>query len=447
MKKHARVAIIGTGTAALAAAKEVRRYTEDFVIVSNGVYGTTCVRTGCMPSKTFIQATQVYHLRHHMQECGVKGTSSLYLDPAALMDYVRSMREHFLQHAIKQTSAFKDHIVEGMAVFRTPWEIQLNDTVYNVERTVLATGSSPILPENSEELGDRLITTNTVFERRTLPSSITVMGLSVLGTEMAQAFARIGIKVTAIHDSRFVGGLTDPWINEYALNVLRQEMDIRLNENAQVSMEKAQETEDALFVAMSRKANLDNMRLEELGVIGMDEPIISYNPQTMQVGELPVFVAGDVKLGRSILNESVDEGRIAGYNAAHDDILHFKRRTPLQIIYTDPAIAIAGKAWDELDPNMVAIGEARFDDQGRAKIMGQAKGILHIYGSRETGELLGAELFAPEGEYLAHMLAWLIDSRIKVWDALQLPFYHPTLVEGLKTALHDLAEKCQPSLH
>jgi len=78
------------------------------------------------------------------------------------------------------------------------------------------------------------------------------------------------------------------------------------------------------------------------------------------------------------------------------------------------------------------------NDQGCAKIMSKASGILHIYADRESRILLGTELFAPAGEHLAHQLAWLIDRHVTVEKALELPFYHPSLEEGLKSAL----EKC-----
>jgi dihydrolipoamide dehydrogenase len=132
----------------------------------------------------------------------------------------------------------------------------------------------------------------------------------------------------------------------------------------------------------------------------------------------------------------VHEGKIAGYNATHE-IKHFRRRTPLQIVHTDPVIAIAGKSWEELEPEAVVVGKTTYNDQGCAKIMSKASGIVHIYADKESHRLLGAELFAPAGEHLAHQLAWLIDRQVTVQDGLELPYYHPSLEEGLRTALEN----------
>src|SRR5690606_19248550 len=81
--------------------------------------------------------------------------------------------------------------------------------------------------------------------------------------------------------------------------------------------------------------------------------------------------------------------------------------------------------------------------QGRAIIKQENKGILRVYGDVETGLLLGAEMIAPDGEHLAHLLALAIQRGLRIIDLLQMPFYHPTIEEGLRTALRDLLKKVE----
>ena len=431
MATHADVIIIGTGTAALAAASEVKKATDRFLIISNGIYGTTCVRAGCMPSKAFIHGAQAYHARKRMMEWGIGNAEKLTINIPALLAQLRSLREHFLAFTLQATEKYRAHIIEGDTWFLSPNEIRVGKEVYHAKNIILATGSSPMLPDNCKEIADTILTTDTLFEQEDLPDTIGVLGLSVLGAEMAQAFAQLGIRVIAQHESELIGGLTDPEVNAYAVEHLRQAMDIKLN---QTECMRA----DTLFVAQSRKANLENMGLEECGIIKPGDAIMNYDAETMQVDDLPLFVAGDVKWGRSILNEAVHEGKIAGYNASHEHIKRFRRRTPLQIVHTDPVMATAGKSFSELEPETVIIGKTTFDDQGCAKIMGKASGIVHVYADKKSRQLLGAELFAPAGEHLAHQLAWLIDRQVTVENALELPFYHPSLEEGLRTALESL---------
>ncbi|MGB7946678.1 MAG: dihydrolipoyl dehydrogenase, partial [Candidatus Binatia bacterium] len=166
-----------------------------------------------------------------------------------------------------------------------------------------------------------------------------------------------------------------------------------------------------------------------------------YDPTTLQVADLPIFIAGDANASLPVLHEAADEGRIAGFNAVQKKPRCFKRRTRLKIVFSEPNVAVVGKSFAEVKNQEIAIGEARFERQGRARIMAENPGILRVYGNRSDGRLLGAELAAPAGEHLAHILAWVIERRATVFEALQMPFYHPVVEEGLQTALRDLSGK------
>ena len=169
--------------------------------------------------------------------------------------------------------------------------------------------------------------------------------------------------------------------------------------------------------------------------------MLVYDPQTMQIGDFPIFLAGDVTGDKAILHEAGDEGRIAGYNAVRDHPVAFKRKTPLAITFCDPNIATVGLSWSELDPESTAVGEVRFGPVGRALIMGSNRGLLRVYGDRKNGRILGAAMMAPRGENLAHQLAWSVEQKLTVFDLLKMPFYHPVIEEALQAALYDLAGK------
>jgi len=155
-----------------------------------------------------------------------------------------------------------------------------------------------------------------------------------------------------------------------------------------------------------------------------------------------VFIAGEADNDRPLLHEAADEGRIAGRNAGRfPDVRAETRRTPLNIVFTEPQMAMAGASHAELTSSgaVFAWGEASFADQGRARVMGRNEGVIRVYGDRADGRIRGAELFGPDAEHLAHLLAWSIQRGDTVSDALACPFYHPVLEEGLRTALQGLA--------
>ena len=159
----------------------------------------------------------------------------------------------------------------------------------------------------------------------------------------------------------------------------------------------------------------------------------------------PIFIAGDAGNFIPLLHEAADEGRIAGNNAARvalgKPVKAGLRRAPIGVVFTDPQIAIVGGGFRSLQPGSFATGQVNFEDQGRARILLRNKGLMNVYAETATGRFLGAEMLAPGGEHLAHLLAWALQNRMTIEQMLEMPYYHPVLEEGLRTALHDVNAK------
>jgi dihydrolipoamide dehydrogenase len=189
--------------------------------------------------------------------------------------------------------------------------------------------------------------------------------------------------------------------------------------------------------------NLEGLGLEKLGIELDKRGVPDFNPATSQVADLPVYIAGDSNGCRPILHEALDEGYIAGNNASPKEPSAYCRRTPLRMVFSDPQIAVVGRPYSNLeDANAdVAIGEADFAEQSRAVVEGANHGLLRVYVERNTARLLGAEMAVPAAEHLGHILSLAIQNRMTVFEMLQMPFYHPTLEEGLRSALRDAARQ------
>jgi dihydrolipoamide dehydrogenase len=200
---------------------------------------------------------------------------------------------------------------------------------------------------------------------------------------------------------------------------------------------------DRVLASLGRRPNLDNLQIENAGINLGVNAIPAYDPQTMQIGDSHVFLAGDVDAERPLLHEAGDEGRIAGHNASSDQIQAFERKTPLAINFVDPNICHVGKRWSELDHDRTVVGEVNLAPVGRALIMGKNKGIIRVYADKASGKLLGSEMICTKGENLAHLLAWCIQQNLGVGDLLRMPFYHPVIEEALQAALYDLYAKVE----
>jgi dihydrolipoamide dehydrogenase len=188
---------------------------------------------------------------------------------------------------------------------------------------------------------------------------------------------------------------------------------------------------------------VEGLGLEVLGLPLDARGVPPFDPHTMQVGKLPVFLAGDVTGERQVLHEATDEGKIAGYNAAHVDQapLRFQRKAAFYVNFCDPNIIAVGDRFDQIDAGRSEVAEVSFTTVGRARAMGAARGMLRLYADRASGRVLGSEMIAPRGEHLAHLLVWAIEQRMTVGDMLRMPFYHPVIEGALKAALSQLHAK------
>ncbi len=453
MEHNVDVVIIGAGSAGLYALSQVIRKGKSYLIIQHGELGTTCSRVGCMPSKVLIQAAEDFHRRKALEREGIEGSEQLSVDKEEVMEFVRELRDMFVERVFGSNDArLKDHIIHGLAEFVKPGQLRVGEDTVNFSSVVIASGTTPVIPQAWQAFSDRIITTDTLFELDELPQSVAVIGLGVIGLEIGQALARLGVDVTGIDMAETIGGIEDPEILQSAIETLTRELPLWPGHAAEITEEAgrlrvtAGENSvlvDNLLVSMGRSPNVKGMKLERLGIELGQQGVPLFNPNTMQCGDQPVFLAGDVTGDRAILHEAGDEGRIAGINAASDSIQAFKRKTPLAIIFTDPNICFIGRLWSELDHQHTVIGQIKMAPVGRALIMTKNRGLIRIYGDKKTGKLLGATLFSTKGEHLAHLMAWCIQQDLTVFDLLVMPFYHPVLEEALQAALRDLASKVE----
>jgi len=450
MARRCEVAIIGAGTAGLAALAAVRRTTDDVVIVNDGPYGTTCARVGCMPSKALIEVGRALHHSRGFAGAGISGTEGLAVDLPAVLAHVRRVRDGLVQGVLKLTEGLGGRSIAGRARLLGPQALEVNGERIDAARIIIATGSRPIVPKAWEALGERLVTTDALFEQPDLPRRIAVVGLGAVGAEMAQALARLGLEVSGFDAAERVAGLSDPAVNDAAVALLRPELAVHLGaqaelaaapEGVRVSAGGTSVVVGKVLVALGRRPNLEDLGLDRLGVELDARGMPPFDPRTMQIADLPVFIAGDGNARAPILHEAADDGWIAGRNATGGAPECFGRRTRLGIVFTDPNVAVVGRRFAELAAGEAAIGEVSLRGQGRLRMSGEDHGVIRVYAERTSGRLVGAELCAPHGEHLAHLLALAVQQALTVTELLRLPYYHPTLEEALRTALRGAAKQ------
>jgi len=450
MTKELDVIVIGAGTAGLAAVRQVQKRTSRFVLINEAPYGTTCARVGCMPSKALVEAANAYHARRKADAFGIRGSENLRIDVPAVLQRVRGLRDRFVGGVLQSTEALGERSLAGRARLLGPNHVVVDEQQFHARSIVIAAGSSPVVPQPWQALGERLLTTDMLFEQETLPPRMAVIGLGAIGIEMAQALSRLGVEVHAFDSSDGLAGVSDPFVAKILRESLEEEFALHSGHEVELSgttggvrvQAGTVDIEvDRVLVAIGRKPNLARLGLETLGVTLDTSGLPPFDRSTMQIADLPVFIAGDANADVSQLHEAADEGYIAGINAMADKPICFKRRTPLAIVFSDPGIAAVGQRFADLDTDQCLIGSVDFASQGRALTAQRNTGVLRIYARQDDARLLGAEMCAPAAEHLAHLLALAVSRSLTAHDLLSMPFYHPVLEEGLRTALRDIAGK------
>jgi dihydrolipoamide dehydrogenase len=414
-----------------------------------------------MPSKLLIAAAAAAHHARHSDPFGVH-VQGVTVDGAAVMARVQRERDRFVGFVLETIESYPQAgRLQAQVRFQDAGTlITEQGQLIRARRMVIASGSAPVLPPLLKGLGARLLTSDSVFELPTLPQRLVAFGPGPLGLELAQAMSRLGVGVKVFGVGGGIAGIRDQTMRAYADRIFNEEF--YLDASAKVESVKetpggvevrylhrdgSRQTEqfDYVLAATGRAPNVAGLALEKTGLPLDKRGVPLFDRNTLQCGDSPIFIAGDASNDVPLLHEAADQGRIAGDNAGRYPKVHAGlRRTPLAIVFTEPQLAFAGLSLEQIrrrSPDSYAVGEVAFEDQGRSRVMLRNKGLLKVYAETGSGLFLGAEMFGPDAEHIGHLLAWAAQKGMTVSEMLDMPFYHPVIEEGLRTALRDLNHK------
>ncbi|VAW73325.1 Dihydrolipoamide dehydrogenase, partial [hydrothermal vent metagenome] len=405
-------------------------------------------------SKAMIQVAEDFHRRSIFEREGIEGAEHLSINAQDSMEHIQDMRDTFVDQTLSSSIDLMDEnqLIESNVHFidANTLQTESGETI-RARKIIIATGSRPILPEAWRDFGERIITTDEIFEAEELPESVAVIGLGVIGLEIGQSLSRLGVNITGIDQQTVIAGLDDSEVNKIAIETISREFPLWLGHSAQISLldngklrvnagENSVEV-DKVFASLGRQPNTDKLNLEATGLELTAQGTPVFNPNTLQLGESSIYIAGDCNAQKAILHEAGFEGRVAGYNIMQETPTAFKLKTPLAITFCEPNIVTVGAQLSELNADDTAIGEIKMAPVGRALIMGKNRGIIRLYADKSTGKLLGASMACVKGENLGHLLCWSIEMGMSVQQLLRMPFYHPTIEEAVQAALYNLKTK------
>lgn len=448
------VLVIGGGTAGLSAYRKLLAEGWNVGLVEPNEIKTTCANVGCMPSKLLIAAAEAAHVIEGAGGFGIE-VSGWRLNDEVLWERVRSERDRFVGFVMRGAASIP--VIKGWASFVDSHTVEVRDSVGRFKRLtarafVLASGSRPFVPALFSAIKDEILTNENVFELKKTPKRLAVFGAGVIGVELGMAFQQLGSEVHLFNlGDKFLG--LNPTLNAYWTKVLADSFNLHLRTSVE-SIEKLVDSStgsvsyrlnyggdpvivDQILVATGRKPNL-----ELLEGSGLQLSLRDYDRTTTRLGTSHIFLAGDVNNDIPLLHEASKEGEIAAKSATaflRGEQLGIQNRlVPLSIVFTTPQVMSVGTT--TIDETTI-IGEVSFEDQGRSRVMRKNKGLAQLYFDKNTRRLKGAQMIGPDAEHIAHLLAWAIENGNTVDSLVAMPFYHPVIEEGIRTAIRDALAK------
>ncbi|MBP28869.1 dihydrolipoyl dehydrogenase [Methylobacterium sp.] len=452
------VAVIGAGTAGIAAHRAASAAGARSVLIERGPGGTTCARVGCMPSKLLIAAGAAAHAARNTALFGIR-VSGVTVDGPAVLRRLRSERDRFVASVVDGLADLpEDERLRGTARFESDRTLVIGDAMrIRFRAAVIATGSSPIVPEALQGLGARVLTTDTLFEIPDLPDSLAILGAGPVGIEIAQAMARLGVAVTVIDAGDTVAGLSEPELARQAAAIFGADLDLHLGAEVRTAAPdgdgvclhwidrdgREQVTRASrVLAATGRAPNLDALRLEAAGLRRDEDGVPEFDRHSLVCAGAPILIAGDADGWRPVLHEASRQGRIAGGNAAAlaagRPVAARAPWTRLAMVFTHPQAAVIGAPYDPENAGRV-VGTMDFSDQGRARVEGTNRGGIRLWADR-SGHLLGGEMLGPSVEHLAHLLTYAVAHKQTAQTLHDQPVYHPTVEEGLFRAMSKIVQ-------
>ncbi|HGM0702204.1 TPA: dihydrolipoyl dehydrogenase, partial [Neisseria gonorrhoeae] len=322
MKKiQADIVVIGGGTAGMGAFRNARLHSDNVYLIENNVFGTTCARVGCMPSKLLIAAAEARHHALHTDPFGVHlDKDSIVVNGEEVMRRVKSERDRFVGFVVTDVEEWPaDKRIMGSAKFIDEHTVQIDDHIQIAAKSfVIATGSRPVILPQWQSLGDRLIINDDVFSWDTLPKRVAVFGPGVIGLELGQALHRLGVKVEIFGLGGIIGGISDPVVSDEAKAVFGEELKLHLDAKTEVKLDAdgnvevhwEQDGEKGVFVAeymlaaVGRRPNVDNIGLENINIDKDARGVPVADPLTMQTSIPHIFIAGDASNQLPLLHEA-----------------------------------------------------------------------------------------------------------------------------------------------
>ena len=451
MNKHDLV-IIGGGAGGLVVASVAAQLGLDVVLIEKEAsLGGDCLHHGCVPSKTLIHSARVASLMRQAERYGLPACEP-EIDLAQVNRHVRDVIGRIQVH--DDPERFRGYGCEvffGAARFTGPHEVEVAGQRVHGRRIVIATGSLPFVPPLPGLNKVPFLTNLDIFSLQALPRHLLVLGGGPIGVEMAQAFARLGSRVTLIERESHLLAHEDPELTALLTDAMRDEGIDVLTGSQAVSVSGNEShvslilddgqtiTGDRLLVASGRRPNVDGLALDAAGVV-FDERGIHVD-RRMRTSRRHIYALGDVTGPYPFTHMAEYQAGIVISNA----VFRFPKKADYRVVpwvtYTDPELARVGITEQQARAQGLDVEVLRFDfaDVDRAIVESATRGRYKLVVRK--GRVLGASILGPHAGELIHEIALAMQTRATIGDISATIHAYPTLAQAHRRVVNTLYGK------
>ncbi len=447
------VVVIGAGSGGLVASLIAATVKAKVALVEKHQMGGDCLNTGCVPSKALIRSAKMAHYAKRAKDWGFR-SASVDFEFSDVMDRVHRVIQKIEPHdSVERYTGLGVECVQGSATIESPWQVRVGDRVLTTKNIVVATGASPLVPPIPGLDQVDPLTSENLWELRELPQRLVVLGGGPIGSEMTQAFARLGAAVTQVEMLPRILSREDPEISdmvkerfeEEGVQVLTGHKATRFGVDGGQRFMMAEDAEgnevrldfDRVIVALGRRARVKGFGLEELGVeIARNGTIES--DEFMRTNYPNIFVCGDVAGPYQFTHVASHQAWYAAVNALFSPFKEFKAdyRVIPWATFTDPEVARVGLNELEAKERDIPYEVSTYgiDDLDRAIADGEDYGVVKVLTVPGKDKILGATIVGPHAGDLMSEYVLAMKHGLGLNKILNTIHTYPTLAEANKFA-------------
>jgi pyruvate/2-oxoglutarate dehydrogenase complex dihydrolipoamide dehydrogenase (E3) component len=412
--------VIGAGSGGLVSAYIASTVKAKVALIEKHKMGGDCLNTGCVPSKALIRSAKLMADMKRSAELGI-ATSEPSFDFKDVMERVQRVIQKIEPHdSVDRYTKLGVDVIQGEARLKTPYEIEVDGRIITAKNIIIATGARPLVPQLAGLQEMNYYTSDSIWQLRAQPKRLVVLGGGSIGSELAQAFQRLGSQVTQIEQAERLMGKEDPEVGDFIQNkfkaegirVLTNHQAMRFEEyqGEQTVVCRGREGEtrvafDAVLIALGRRANVSGFGAEELGLELTSRGTFAADP-FMRTNYPNIFVCGDVTSTFQFTHVASHEAWFATVNALFG---HFKKfRADYSLIpwatYTSPEVGRVGLNEEQAIEMGIdhEITVYQLDELDRAITDEEDEGFLKVLTKPGSDQILGVTIV---GSHASDMLA------------------------------------------